>query len=493
MRYGFTEQKPRHKLLFEWVEKNGGAMSTDQDIAYASATSLLDLYRRKALSPVEVAQFLLDRLDRLQPKLNAFCIVDRDGALAAAQESERRWHRGEAAGQLDGVPVTIKDLMLMRGFPTLRGSRLVDPEQDWSEDAPAVARLREAGAVILGKTTTPEFGWKALGDSPLTGTTRNPWDLSRTPGGSSAGAAAACAAGIGPLHLGSDGAGSIRIPASFTGIFGLKPSFGRVPAYPLSAMGLLAHLGPIARTVGDAALMLNVLSAPDHRDSYALPPEDTDYRDGIEDGVRGWRIAYSPTLGYANVNPEIADAVTKAVRQFETLGAIVEEVDAIFPSPREALFTLWAAGAAKLLAGYSADQRALVDPGLVATAAEGERISAVEYLGAELVRTSLGQEMAAFHQKYDLLLTPMLPIPALPVGQDLNDPATEGHWIDWSPFSYPFNMTRQPAASIPCGLTRGGLPIGLQIVGPLYADTRVFRAARAFETAQPERRPPLAA
>ena len=467
-------------------------MSAGQEIAYASATSLLDLYRKKALSPVEATRLLLDRLDRLQPELNAFCIVDGDGALAAAQESEGRWHRGEAAGRLDGVPVTIKDLMLMRGFPTLRGSRLVDRDQNWSEDAPAVARLREAGAVILGKTTTPEFGWKALGDSPLTGITRNPWDLGRTPGGSSAGAAAAGAAGIGPLHLGSDGAGSIRIPAGFTGIFGLKPSFGRVPAYPLSTMGLLAHLGPMARTVADAALMLTVLSEPDYRDPYALPPESTDWSDGIEGGVRGWRIAYSPRLGYAKVDPEIAHAVTKAVRQFETLGAIIEEVDTIFPSPREALLTLWAAGAAKLLDGYSADQRALVDPGLVAMAGEGERISIVDYLGADLVRTALCQQMAAFHQKYDLLLTPMMPIPALPVGQDLNDPATEQHWIDWSPFSYPFNLTRQPAASIPCGLTRAGLPIGLQIVGPLYADARVLRAARAFETTQPEQRPPLA-
>jgi aspartyl-tRNA(Asn)/glutamyl-tRNA(Gln) amidotransferase subunit A len=441
---------------------------------------------------VEVTLLLFDRLDALQPKINAFCVVDRDGALAAARESEGRWQRGEAVGRLDGVPVTIKDLMLMRGFPTLRGSRLVDPDQDWSQDAPAVARLREAGAVILGKTTTPEFGWKALGDSPLTGITRNPWDLSRTPGGSSAGAAAACAAGIGPLHLGSDGAGSIRIPAAFTGIFGLKPSFGRVPAYPLSAMGLLAHLGPLARTVEDAALMLRVLSQPDHRDAYALPPDDTDWCGGIEEGVRGWRIAYSPDLGYAKVDPEIAAAAGVAARQFTALGAVVDEVGAVFHSPREALFTLWAAGAAKLLDGYSRDKLELVDPGLVATAAEGERISAVDYLGADLVRTELAQQMAAFHQKYDLLLTPMMPIPALPVGQDLSNPVAERHWIDWSPFSYPFNMTRQPAASIPCGLTRAGLPIGLQIVGPLYADARVLRAARAFETTQPERRPPLA-
>jgi aspartyl-tRNA(Asn)/glutamyl-tRNA(Gln) amidotransferase subunit A len=490
MRSGFTLQKLRHKVLPTGGE-DGEAMSADQDIAYASAISLLDRYRTRALSPVEVTQLLLDRLDALQPKLNAFCIVDHDGALAAARESERRWQRGEPAGRLDGVPVTIKDLMLMRGFPTLRGSKLVDPQQDWSEDAPAVARLRETGAVILGKTTTPEFGWKALGDSPLTGITRNPWDLARTPGGSSAGAAAACAAGIGALHLGSDGAGSIRIPASFTGVFGLKPSFGRVPAYPLSAMGLLAHLGPMARTVADAALTLTVLSQPDHRDSYALPPEDTDYFDGLEEGVRGWRIAYSPTLDYVAVDAEIATAVGEAAHQFERLGAVVDEVGAIFESPREALFTLWAAGAAKLLDAYPRDKRALVDPGLLATASEGERISAVDYLGADLVRTAIGQQMAAFHQKYDLLLTPMMPIPALPVGQDLNNPATERHWIDWSPFSYPFNMTRQPAASIPCGLTRAGLPIGLQIVGPLYTDARVLRAARAFEETQPERRPPM--
>src|SRR6516165_6368619 len=390
-------------------------MADETDVASTSAVELLQLYRAKALSPLEVTRTLLDRLDSLEPKINAFCLVDQDGAMAAARASEARWLRGEQTGALDGVPVTIKDLVLMRGFPTLRGSHLVERYQDWSEDAPATARLREAGAVILGKTTTPEFGWKALGDSPLTGITRNPWDLSRTPGGSSA--------------------GSIRIPASFTGVFGLKPSFGRVPAYPLSAMGLLAHLGPIARTVADAALMLTVLSQPDHRDSYALAPDDTDWREGIEDGVRGWRIAYSPTLGHAKVDPDIAAAVAGTARRFEALGAIVEEVDAIFPSPREALFILWAVGAAKLLGVYSRDKRALVDPGLVATADEGKRISAVDYLGADLVRTALGQQMAAFHQKYDLLLTPMMPIPALPVGQDLNDPATERHWIDWSPFS----------------------------------------------------------
>src|SRR5438105_5804550 len=326
-------------------------MASENDLAYMSAVLLLDLYRRRELSPVEATRLILDRVDVLPPKINAFCIVDRDGALAAARESEGRWLRGEPVGRLDGVPVTITDLILMRGVPTRGGSRLVERDQDWSEDAPATARLREAGAVIIGKTTTPEFGWKALGDSPLTGITRNPWDLSRTPGGSSAGAAAACAAGIGPLHVGSDGAGSIRIPSAFTGVFGLKPSFGRVPAHPPSPMGLLAHIGPMARAVADAALLLTVLSGADHRDPYALPPEDENYLDGLEGGVRGWRIAYSPTLGYARVDPEIAAAVAAAAKQFAALGAVVEEVDGIFSSPRDALFKLWAAGAAKLLTG----------------------------------------------------------------------------------------------------------------------------------------------
>jgi aspartyl-tRNA(Asn)/glutamyl-tRNA(Gln) amidotransferase subunit A len=315
--------------------------------------------------------------------------------------------------------------------------------------------------------------------------------LERTPGGSSAGAAAACAAGIAPLHVGSDGAGSIRIPSAFTGIFGIKATFGRVPAHPPSPMGLLSNVGPMTRSVRDAAALLNVLARPDPRDPYTLPTETRDYLAGIDDGVRGLRIAYSPDLGYARVDPEIALCCAAAARLFEELGAIVEEVGAVFPSPREALLTLWGAGAALVLAAFLKERHSLCDPGFVAVAEEGERIRAVDYVAADMARTALGATMAAFHQRYDLLLTPMMPVAALPVGQDLNDPTTERSWVDWSPFSYPFNMTRQPAASIPCGLTGTGLPIGLQIVGPLYAEDRVLRAARAFETTQPERRPPL--
>src|SRR5712671_2677861 len=349
-------------------------MVSGGDIALLSAHELSELYRKKELSPVKTAEALFARLDELQPKLNAFCIVDRDGAMAAARASEERWRRGAPQGPLDGVPVTIKDLVLMRGFPTRRVSHLVEPVPD-AEDAPATARLREAGAVILGKTTTPEFGWKAIGDSPLTGITRNPWNPERTPGGSSAGAAAACAAGIGPLHVGSDGAGSIRIPSAFTGIFGIKPTFGRVPAYPYGTMGLLSNVGPMTRNVRDAALMLKVLSQPDDRDAYCLPPNGRDWLDGIEDGIKGWRVAYSPDLGYARVDPDISAAVAEAAHRFEELGAHVEEVHEIFPSPREALLTLWHAGSARNLASYPAKNRHLCDPGFLAVAAEGERVT----------------------------------------------------------------------------------------------------------------------
>ena len=463
---------------------------TGDDIAYFSAQELLDRYRDKSLSPVEVATAMLDRIEAFQPKFNAFIVVDRDGAMTAARASEQRWQKGEPQGDLDGVPVAIKDIMWMRGFPTRRGSRLTDPAPD-REDAPATARVREAGAVILGKTTSPEFGWKALGDSPLTGITRNPWNPDHTSGGSSAGAAAACAAGIAPLHVGTDGAGSIRTPSSFCGIVGLKPTFGRVPAHPPSAMGLLANTGPMTRSVADAALLMNVLSRPDHRDPYALPAEDRDYRVGLEDGVKGWRVAFSPDLGYASVDPEIAAAVAEGARQFEALGARVEQVGQIFPSPREALLGIWGAGTARLLASLPADRLGECDPGLVAASPKPGEISAVDYLLADAERTELGRRLGEFFQGYDLLVLPTQPVPALPNGRDLNDPATERHWIDWSPFSYPFNMARLPAATVPCGLTRGGLPIGLQIVGPRYTDHRVLRAARAFEATQPLRRPPL--
>ncbi|MDH3378429.1 MAG: amidase [Gammaproteobacteria bacterium] len=457
----------------------------NQDIIYLSAIELLDLYRSGQASPVEVTQAVIDRVERLNPAVNAFCWLDADAALKAARASETRWQGGAPIGILDGVPATIKDLILTKGWPTRRGSLLIDPDQEWPDDAPAVARLREQGAVIIGKTTTPEFGWKGVTDSALTGVTRNPWNTALTPGGSSGGAAAACALGMGALHIGTDGGGSVRIPAGFTGIFGHKPSFGRVPAWPLSPFGTVAHLGPMTRTVADAALMLTVLSAPDARDWHALPATGYDYRNGLDAGVRGLRIGFSPNLGYVTVDDEVAAAVSDAVAVFTDLGAHVEEIAPPFENPLSIFQTYWYSGAANLLRQFSAEQRQRIDPGLQEVAAAGNSFTLPDFQDAERMRAELGVRMNQFHGDYDLLLTPALPIPAFTAGHEIVSPSAQTRWSDWTPFTYPFNLTQQPACSIPCGFTGSGLPVGLQIVGPMFEDGLVLTAARAFESVHP--------
>jgi aspartyl-tRNA(Asn)/glutamyl-tRNA(Gln) amidotransferase subunit A len=450
------------------------------DLCSLTASALLEGFNKRTISPVEVTKAVLERIEKLNPKLNAFCFLNQE-ALKDAEAAEKRWMSGQPKSLLDGVPVSIKDLLLTKGWPTLRGSKTVDRKGPWNDDAPAVARLREHGAVLLGKTTTPEFGWKGVTDSPLTGITRNPWNPQKTPGGSSGGAVAAVAAGMGPLAVGTDGGGSIRIPCSFTGLFGIKPSFGRVPAWPLSPFGTVAHVGPITHSVADAALMLNVLAQPDARDWHALPHEPRDWRTGLEHGVRGLRIAFSPDLGYAKVDADVASLVKKAVQVFADLGAKVEERNPGFENPDPIFRTHWFSGAAFLLKTVKKPE--LVDPGLREVAALGEKITAHELLDAQMKRGALGAHMNLFHRDYDLLVTPTLSVPAFDAGKEF--PEGVKRWIDWTPFSFPFNLTQQPAASIPCGFTKAGLPVGLHIVGPRYADALVLRAARAFETARP--------
>jgi len=399
---------------------------------------------------------------------------------------------GQPKGLLDGVPVSIKDIILTKGWPTLRGSKTIDAKGPWHDDAPATARLREHGAVLLGKTTTPEFGWKGVTDSPLTGITRNPWNKAKTPGGSSGGAAAAVASGMGPLAVGTDGGGSIRIPCAFTGLFGIKASFGRVPAWPLSPFGTVAHVGPMTRSVADAALMLNVLAQPDARDWHALPYDPRDWRMGLDQGVADLRIGFSANLGYAKVDPEVAQIVSDAVAVFAELGAKVEEKDPGFPDSAPIFVTHWFSGAAFLLKGIAKEKHKLIDPGLLDVAEQGAKITAHDILDAQLKRGALGTHMNLFHRDYDLLVTPTLSIAAFDAGKEVADQMLQRRWTDWTPFSFPFNLTQQPAASIPCGLTKAGLPVGLHIVGPRYADALVLRAARAFETARPIAMPRLA-
>ncbi len=463
------------------------------DIATLSATELIALYRTKRMSPLEAVEAVLRRIRTCNPLVNAFCLLDEESARAQARASEERWARGEPAGLVDGVPTTIKDMVLTRGWPTRLGSRTVPADRPRDEDAPVAARLRQHGAVLLGKTTTPEFGWKGVTDSPLTGITRNPWDTRMTPGGSSGGAAAAAALGMGALHIGSDGGGSIRIPAGFTGIFGMKPSYGRVAAYPHSAYGTLSHLGPMTRTVSDAALMLTVIARPDARDWLALPYDGVDYGAGLDDGVAGLRVAFSPDLGYAQVDGEVAAAVRAAVDVLADLGAAVEETAPGFDDPAEIFRLHWYAGAALALGNLSDEQREMVDPGLREVAREGATIGLMEYLRAGGERAVLGRRMRRFHETFDLLITPSLPIPAFAAGVESPETAAPSRWTTWTPFTFPFNLTQQPACSVPCGFTGAGLPMGFQIVGPMYGDALVLRAARAYETVHPFVMPPAAA
>ncbi len=464
------------------------------DLNWKSATKLVKGYAKKKFSPVDVAKACLAQIERHEPALNAMVEIRRAEALDAARLSEKRWLRGEPQGPVDGVPALIKDLLLVKGWPTLRGSKTVSPDQAWDQDAPSVARLRECGAVFLGSTTTPEFGWKGVTDSPLTGITRNPWDVTRTPGGSSGGSSAAAAAGYAPLTLGTDGGGSIRIPAGFAGIFGLKPSFGRVPAYPLSPFGTVAHVGPMTRDVEDSALMMNVITQPDARDWHSLPYDGVDYTEKLKKGIKGLRIAFSPTLGYADVDSEIAELVDDAVRLLERLGAHVEPVDPGFADPAPCFRILWWAGARAALGHLSPEQKKLLDPALADVVEQSMSISLDDYAGAVKQRGLLGSHMRQFMENYDLLVTPTLPIPAFEAGKlapASTDPS--GKWVNWTPFSYPFNLTQQPAASVPCGFTKDGLPAGLHIVGRMFDDRTVLRAAYAYENAAgwTSRRPPL--
>ncbi len=468
-------------------------MTVSDDLAFMPATELVAAYRAKSLSPVEATQAALDRIEAHNERLNAFYLVDAEGALAAAAESEARWQRGEPIGLIDGVPTSIKDIVLTKGWPTLRGSKLIDANQAWDVDAPATARLREHGAVLLGKTTTCEFGWKGVTDSPLAGITRNPWNTDMTPGGSSGGAAAAVAAGMGQLAIGTDGGGSVRIPCGFTGLTGIKATFGRVPAFPASPFGMLSHVGPMTRTVADTALMLSVIARPDARDWLSLPPDVRDYRDDLDGGVTGLRIAYSADLGYARVASGVAALVADAAKRLGELGAEVEAVDPDVGHPQETYRVLWYAGAAGALRSISAERREDMDPGLVEVATEGARYGALDLIAAEGARAALALRMAQFHERYDLLITPTLPLTAFAVGEEVPPGSGMARWPEWTPFSYPFNITGQPAASVPCGFTEQGLPVGLQIVGPRYQDRLVLRAAKAFECAMPttERRPSL--
>jgi aspartyl-tRNA(Asn)/glutamyl-tRNA(Gln) amidotransferase subunit A len=452
------------------------------DLLLLDVASLGNAYHRGDTDPVAVTAAHLERIEQVQPQLNSFRLVDADAARLAAAASARRWAAGEPRSPLDGVPVTIKDIVAVAGWPTTSGSAASD-HSPAAVDAPPVARLREAGAVLLGMTTTPEFGWKGMTDSPLCGITRNPWDLTRTPGGSSGGAGASLAAGVATIAFGTDGGGSIRIPASYCGLVGLKPSAGRVPQHPDD--GLFSSMvsgGPLARSVIDAATVLNELVRPDARDPWSLPADGRDWRAGVEDGVRGLRCAVTVSLGGAAVrDAEIAAAVAATAGRLADLGAQVTEVGTVFDSLRPRFEDHWKAGFAKLLRDLPEEQHGLLDPGLRRLAEEGMAVGIGALYDAQAARTTLAATMRELHDSHDVLVTPTMPTVAPPVTTVYHSPGFD-RWDDAVPFTLPFNLTGQPAASVPVAVSASGLPIGVQVVASHHREDLVLRAARAIET-----------
>jgi aspartyl-tRNA(Asn)/glutamyl-tRNA(Gln) amidotransferase subunit A len=447
-----------------------------------------DLRRRiikKDISPVELTRRALVKAEATQGNLNAFFVLLPEAALAAAKAAEDAIMRGQPLGLLHGLPFSVKDLIAVAGVPYASGSRAM-AKNVAAVDAPAVQRARAAGAIIIGKTTTSEFGCKPVGDSPLTGITRNPWNLAKTPGGSSAGAAASVAAGITPFALGTDGGGSVRIPCSFTGLAGIKAHFGRVPVWPTSATPTLAHVGAIGRNVRDAALLLMAVGGYDHRDPFSVSATMPDLLGACEAGVSDLRIAYSTTLGYARPDPEIVQMVTSAARTFEDLGCTVELVEQVFDKDPADLWTAeFYAGVGTRLRPFLEQQRELLDPAVAEVLDAALAQDMRGYYEKVFERYAFRDKVRTFFETYDLLLSPVLPVSSLDVGKNIPDHLSDRNLVSWVYYTYPFNLTGQPAATVCAGIAGNGMPVGLQIVGRSLAEYDVVRAAAAYERTKP--------
>ena len=471
------------------------ASAKSDELCWLSASDLIRLVREKKVSPVEIVDAVLARLARVNPRINAFCTVAEEEARDAAASAEVSVMTGEPLGPLHGVPVSIKDLVFTRRMRTTGGSRLY-AEHYPEEDAVSVERLKEAGAILLGKTNTPEFGHKGITDNTLFGPTRNPWDPTLVAGGSSGGAGAAVAAGLGPLAIGTDGGGSIRLPASFCGIYGLKPSFGRVPEGPGFDGGweTLSCSGPMTRTVRDAARVLDVIAGPDDRDRHSLPADGgASFLEACDAGIAGLSVGWSADLGTGKVDPVVSALCEDAAARFETLGCHVEVVMPTWDDPEEIFRVIVAAETWQAWAPRLREPGVEVDRSLAALIRYGETITASQYLTALARRREFWTDVQRFLARFDFLVTPTVAVLPFPVGagfpKEINgEPVSP---LGWMPFTYPFNLTGQPAANVPVGFTGAGLPVGLQIVGRRHADRAVLAASAAFEAAAPwhDRRP----
>ena len=452
---------------------------------FRTAVDLTSAIHDGKVSAVEVVQASLARAQAQQPTLNSFVTLSPEMALDQARAADAARAAGRSLGALHGLPISVKDLIAVKGLPFTSGSRAM-AKNVASVSAPSVERLVAAGACVIGKTTTSEFGCKAVGDSPLTGITRNPWNLSKTPGGSSCGAAASVVAGVTPAALGTDGGGSVRIPASLSGLFGIKAQFARVPIFPVAATPTLAHVGPLAKTVRDAALLLSVISGHDPRDPFAVAGPVPDYLGACGQSVKGMRIAWSETLGYARPDPEIVEITRRAAAVFAELGCTVVEIDKVLDDdPVDLWISEFYAGVGVRLKKVLAEQRELLDPAVAEVLKDALSQTSEAYYTKVFRRYELREKLRAFFDDFDLLLTPATPTAAFDVGLNMPPHLSDRNIVSWVYYTYPFNLTGQPAASIPAGFTREGLPVGLQLVGRINSEVDIFRAAAAFEAARP--------
>ncbi len=454
------------------------------EICFMPTATLVDAYKRKTLSPVDVTKAVLDRIDNRNKAVNAISFCDPELTLLQAKQSEKRWLNGSPLSSLDGVPTTIKDVFAVKGWPLSMGS-LTTVETPGEFDAPAVARLREAGALFIGMTTTPEFGWKGVTDNPRNGLTRNPHDLSLTSGGSSGGAAVAAFEGMGALHLGSDGGGSIRMPASFVGVFGLKPSYGRVPAFPASPFATVSHVGPIARSVADAAAMMAVITQPDPRGWDALPYDDKQDWNALPIDFSGYKIGFATSIGSPKPTPDIQQSFIRTLDKISAAGAVLidltEELTRIFERAPEVFKILWSTGAAQLLTGIDSKLHSKMDTGLVELANAGKHYSGCDVVWAQMARRDMGRALSLLQIELPYFMLPTLPVLPFAVGREVPEGFAGSRWYDWAINTYAFNLTRNPACSLPCDKTESGLPVGFQIVGPKFGDGSLLRVARTVE------------
>lgn len=458
----------------------------------------VDLVRRKELSPVELVGMCLERIEAQDEGINAFAAVFAEQALAHARAAEQAVTEGQSLGALHGVPVALKDLFYTKGVKTSRGSKVF---QDFvpDRDAPIVERLKDAGAITIGKTTTTEFGWTASSVSPLFGPTRNPWDKELTSGGSSSGSAAAVSARMVPAAMGSDGGGSVRVPASFCGIYSMKGTLGRIPVWPWSATECLSHAGPMTLTVADSAFLFDILKGPHSLDHGCIADDGLSYVKEIERPIEGARVAYMPSLFGMVSDPQVEARVAEAVCLIERdLKCPVEQLNLDWPDPFSAFETIWVGGRGIAYGDLVKDRREDLDPGFRYLIEMAQEIGTKEFIGALKARAGFSSLVQDLFETFDFLVMPSVPIP--PFAADRNGPETGPYveskspvaWARWAPFSYPFNLTGNPAASLPCGWN-GNLPVGLQVVGRRFDDVGVLRFSASFEAAMPWRNhvPPM--